>query len=308
MKLSGLLAIILLSCIQRAEGWGFWGHQAINRMARFTLPPSMFGFYKTNIDYITVHAVDPDKRRYSDTEEPPRHFIDADHYGDCPFDTLPVYWKDAVAKFSEDSLKKYGIVPWYINTMYQRLVYAFKEKDSDKILYYSANIGHYVADAHVPLHCTQNYNGQLTGQSGIHGFWESRLPELFGSDYDYLMGRAKYIDNVQLFAWEMVQQSFIGLDSVLSFEKRLNDIFESSEKHSFEIRGARTVQVYSYEYSKAFHEMLDGQVERRLQAALLDVGCIWYSAWVDAGMPELDHSFRNDEKLSASEEDDEHHH
>jgi hypothetical protein len=308
MKISGLLALILFSCIERSSGWGFWGHQTINRMACFTLPKELFGFYKSNIDYITVHAVDPDKRRYSDSEEPPRHFIDADHYGECPFDTLPIYWKDAIEKFGEDSLKKYGIVPWYIPTMYYRLINAFKKNDPEAILYYSANIGHYVADAHVPLHCTENYNGQLTGQSGIHGFWESRLPELFGDDYDFFMGRAEYIDNVALFSWEVVKESFAGLDSVLTFERNLNNKFEASQKYSFELRGAQTVQVYSYDYSKAFHQMLGGQVERRLQSAILDVGSIWYTAWVDAGMPALDTNFQKPENLSAEAGDEETHH
>jgi hypothetical protein len=308
MKISGLLAILLLLCFERASSWGFWGHQAVNRMACFSLPPEMFGFYKTNIDFLTVHAVDPDKRRYSDPEEPPRHFIDADHYGDCPFDTLPVYWKEAVERFGEDSLKKYGIVPWHIQTMYYRLVMALKENNSEAILYYSANIGHYVADAHVPLHCTENYNGQMTGQSGIHGFWESRLPELFGDDYDYFLGRAQYIPNVQTFAWSIVKESFGGLDSVLSFEKRLNDHFESSQKYSFELRGAQTVQVYSYDYAKNFHDMLGGQVERRLQSAVIDVGSIWYSAWVDAGMPMLDHFFQKNENLSVEVGEEAEHH
>ena len=68
-------------------------------------------------------------------------------------------------------------------------MYAFIEKDSDKILKYSADLGHYIADAYVPLHTTENYNGQLTGQKGIHAFWESRLPELFSEDYNYLVDK-----------------------------------------------------------------------------------------------------------------------
>jgi hypothetical protein len=58
--------------------------------------------------------------------------------------------------------------------MLNRLTRAFKEHDRERILRYSADLGHYIGDAHVPLHCTRNYNGQLSGQHGIHGFWESR--------------------------------------------------------------------------------------------------------------------------------------
>lgn len=267
--------------------WGFYGHRAVNRLACFTLPPELFGFYKINIDYLTNHSVDPDKRRMSDPAEAPRHFIDADHYGEHPFDSLPQQWKDAVEKYSEDSLNAYGIGPWYIQKMFFRLVEAFKKKDHESILYYSANIGHYIADSHVPLHCTENYNGQLTNQHGIHGLWESRLPELFGTNYDLFAGRSIYVDKLAPFVWEKAAESYAALDSVLQFEKSLSENFTSDKKHSFELRGATVVQVYSEEFCSAYHQLLNGQVERRLKSAIIDVGSIWYTAWVNAGMPEL---------------------
>jgi hypothetical protein len=303
MKIAGILSLIILSCFQKANAWGFWGHQAINRMACFTLPQQLFPFYKSHIDYITAHAVDPDKRRYSDPAEATRHFIDIDHYGEHPFDSVPEKWKDAVAKFSEDSLDKYGIVPWHINVMYYRLIRAFREKDVSRILYYSANIGHYIADSHVPLHCTENYNGQLTNQVGIHGFWESRLPELFGNDFDFFVGHAKFIDNVQAFSWENVKQSYAALDSVLSFEKKLNEQFESDKKFAFEIRGNLLLKVYSKEYSESYHNDLDGQVERRMQAAIVAVGSVWYTAWVMAGMPDLTSNVDSEIELTVPSEE-----
>lgn len=301
-----LLIISILAGSNNSFGWGFWGHRAVNKYACFVLPKEMFGFYKSNFDYLVNHSVDPDKRRLSDPAEAPRHFIDADHYGLNPFDTLPMYWKDAVQKFTEDSLQSYGIGPWYINKMFYSLVEAFKRNDPDAILYYSANIGHYVADSHVPLHCSENYNGQLTGQSGIHGFWESRLPELFGDKYDYFLGRAVYIEKIQPFIWNTVKQSYVALDSVLRFEKLLTENFDSDEKYSFEIRGAATIQVYSYDFSDQYHQILNGQVERRLQAAIINVGSVWYSAWVEAGMPSLSPVVVVDEKKAGTLEEDYH--
>jgi|TARA_B110000483_G_scaffold129466_1_gene155184 hypothetical protein len=96
---------------------------------------------------------------------------------------MPKKWSDAVEKFSEDTLLAYGIVPWYIQTVYNRLVKAFEQKDINYILKNSADLGHYVSDAHVRLYTNKNYNGQLTNQKGIHAFWESRLPELFSDDF-----------------------------------------------------------------------------------------------------------------------------
>lgn len=270
-------------------GWGFWGHKRINNQACFTLPPQMFSFYKKHIDYLTEHAVDPDKRRYSDPEEAPRHYIDLDHYnyGVHAVDSVPHYWKAAVAKMTEDTLKAYGIVPWHIQVMQYRLTDAFKEGDVDRILYLSASLGHYVADAHVPLHCSENYNGQMTNQVGIHGFWESRLPELFGEGYDYFVGRAKYIDNTQEEAWRIVAGSFAALDSVLTFERELNKKYSQDQKYAFEQRGSTTAKVYSQEYSAEYNKMLNGMVERRMRSAIIAVGSFWYTCWVNAGSPDL---------------------
>ena len=129
MKQKITLCCVALFIYAFAGAWGFWGHQHINNKAVFTLPKAMFGFFKTNIGFITEHAVDPDKRRYADPEEAPRHFIDIDRYGDHPFDSLPRTWKEAVEKIGEDTLKAHGIVPYHIPKMLYRLTQAFKEKD-----------------------------------------------------------------------------------------------------------------------------------------------------------------------------------
>lgn len=81
---------------------------------------------------------DLDKRRYAIPEEGPRHYIDIDHYGTYPYDSLRK-WEDAVAKYSEETLNTYGIVPWWLQTMLIRLTHAFKEKNQARILKYSAN-------------------------------------------------------------------------------------------------------------------------------------------------------------------------
>src|SRR5690606_32801322 len=106
----------------------------------------------------------------------------------------------------------------------------FKTKDARAILKLAADLGHYIADANVPLHTTENYNGQLTGQHGIHGLWESRLPELFTDEYDFFVGKASYVDNIQLQAWEAVIQAHEALDSVLLFENKLSLKFPEEKK------------------------------------------------------------------------------
>ncbi len=282
------LCIFFLMPKQEASSWGFYGHKRINRMAVFTLPPQMVSFYKKHIEFITNHAVDPDKRRYGVEGEAPRHYIDIDHYGEHAFDSVPKYWKAAIAKYTEDTLMAYGIVPWQIEKHYYKLLNAFKEENLDRILNYSADLGHYIADAHVPLHTTENYNGQMTGQRGIHGFWESRIPELKAEDYDYFVGRAMYVESPIKTAWKIVYESHMAVDSVLKFEAMLNKEFPTDQKYAYENRGNVMMKVYSVEYTNRYDMMIKGQVERRMRESIIMIGSIWYSAWVNAGKPNLD--------------------
>lgn len=285
-----VLSIIILIFIpkEKSQSWGFYGHKRINRMAVFTLPPEMINFYKSHIEFVTNHAVDPDKRRYSVEGEAARHYIDIDHYGEHAFDSVPKFWKAAVSKFTEDTLMAYGIVPWQIEKHYYKLVQAFKDENIDRILQYSADLGHYIGDSHVPLHTTENYNGQLTGQKGIHGFWESRIPELKAEDYDYFVGRAIYIDSPLKMAWKTVYDSHMAVDSVLKFEAILNKEFPTDQKYSYENRGKLMTKVYSVEYTNRYDLMIKGQVERRMKQSIIMVGSMWYTAWVNAGKPNLE--------------------
>lgn len=286
--------LFLSSILCASIPWGFYAHKRVNRYAVFTLPEELVGFYKKHIDHLTEHAVDADKRRYAIKEEAPRHYIDIDHYGENPFQEMPRKWTDAVEKYSEDTLLTYGIVPWHIQTVYNRLVKAFEQKDIDYILKNSADLGHYVSDAHVPLHTTENYNGKLTNQKGIHAFWESRLPELFADNYDYLVGTAEYQYSVLDVAWQAVESSFNSLDSVLLFDKELSREFEQDKQYSYEKRGTKTIKVKSADYSLAYHTKLDGMVERRLRLSIIAIGNLWYSAWVDAGQPILEGMQKSD--------------
>lgn len=267
--------------------WGFFAHYRIHRLAVYTLPKGMSAFYKANIEYITEHAVTADKRRYNDTTEGVHHFFDADYYGKNAFKTMPHKWQDASVKYCDDTLRKYGTVPWTIQYQYYKLVRAFKAHDTTAILHTSADLGHYISDACVPLHNTMNYDGQLTNQKGLHALWESRLPEQFADKYHLYAGKARYIDNPLSEAFILCRSSFKAVDSVVLFEQQLSKVFPADKKYSQQQRGERKVTDYSPEYCKAYHQMLKGMVERRMRTAILAVGSYWYSAWVDAGQPDL---------------------
>ncbi|OCX54605.1 S1/P1 Nuclease [Mucilaginibacter sp. PPCGB 2223] len=288
MKQKLALLLLCITTLTLCCSWGFFGHRRINRIAVFTLPKGMAGFYKANIDFITEHAVDPDKKRYVDSSEGPKHFIDADHYGKNPFAKIPERWAEAERQYSADSLDKYGTVPWTIQHYYYKLVDAFKRRDTTDILHTSANLGHYIADANVPLHTTMNYNGQMTHQEGIHALWETRVVELFSDGYNYHVPPAHYIQSPLKEAWKMCRRSFKCVDSVLVFEKQLSATFTDDKKYGQFKRGNRKVKDYTVEYAEAYQKMLHGMVERQMRLSVMEVGNFWFTAWVDAGQPNLD--------------------
>jgi hypothetical protein len=280
---------LLIIFSQPAYGWGFFAHQRINRLAVFTLPPEMLVLYKPNLEYLTAHATDADKRRYIISEEGPRHYIDIDHYGQPPFPELPRSWQEAVARYTADTLNRYGILPWYIGQMMMRLTKAFRDGDADKIMKLSADIGHYVGDAHVPLHACSNHNGQLTGQEGIHGLWESRIPELMADKtFLYWTGKAHYIRDINDNTWQIVLESAMAADTVLRQEKIVSDAYPSGRKFAYEKRNGKLVRNYAKTYAGIYHSVLGGMVERRMRAAISATASYWYTAWVNAGMPALD--------------------
>jgi hypothetical protein len=284
------IVILILTLFAGYESfcWGFYGHRKINYLATFLLPPEMLLLYKPSIDFISEHAVDPDKRRYAVAHEGPRHYIDLDKYGKYPFEALPRKWNEAIEKYSEDSLMSHGIAPWWIQIMFARLTEAFKEKNKYKILKLSAEIGHYIADIHVPLHTNSNHNGQFTEQQGIHGFWESRIPELLADGkWDFFMGKADHISNPLQFIWNRILESAAASDSVLKFEKALNQKFPADKKYAFEKRNGTIVRQYSTAYAIAYDKLLDNMVERRMRQSIHAVASFWFSAWVNAGQPDL---------------------
>jgi len=287
--LKRLILFLSILCLHlECYCWGFYGHKKINNYAVFLLPPQMLVLYKPHVDFLTEHAVDPDMRRYAIAQEGARHYIDIDKYGKYPFDALPRKWNDARDKFSEDSLQKHGIVPWWVQTMLYRLTDAFKEKNQVKILKLSAEIGHYIADAHVPLHANSNHNGQYTHQQGIHGFWESRVPELLADkEWDFFIGKADYIKDPGNFIWQRVLESAAAADTVLEYEKELSEQFPADQKFSFENRNGIIVRQYSSAFTKAYDMKLKGMVERRMRMAIYSVASFWYTAWVNAGEPDL---------------------
>ncbi len=289
-----LVAVFLLTDFHLLFGWGSWGHTHINRAAVFALPTPMRMFYFNHIDFITEGAVVPDLRRglLNDKAESPRHYIDMEEFGNIPADEFPQTPAQAYGEYTQSFLDKTGYLPWYIQTMTTKLTHAFSQRNKEAILFLSAELGHYVADAHMPLHTASNFNGQLTGQKGIHALWESEIPELFGNAYNFRTGPATYLPDITAATWKIIAHSHSLEDSVLDADRRVRESFPKDKMYKIDAQGHPVLfynePVYSDSYAKEFNDQMHGMVKKQLWLSIQDVANFWYTAWVNAGKPNLD--------------------
>lgn len=274
--------------------WGSWGHQHINYAAIFALPQEMRVFFYNHKDYIVEESVVPDLRKYTinDKAEFNRHFVDIEGFKGGSIDSLPQTMKDATAQYDDKFLQKMGVLPWYIQDMTEKLTNAMKTGRKSEILFIAADLAHYLGDANMPLHTSLNHNGQLTNQTGIHAFWESQLPDYFGDDYDFKVTPAVYIPDVTKGVWDIIRNTHSLVEPMLSIEKKVGSTFDNNAKYKKDANGVIMknkfgVQIHSFEYARAYHDALDGMVEKQMKHAVQDCANFWYTAWINAGKPDL---------------------
>lgn len=270
------------------SSWGFLVHRTVNQLAIYELPKPMRPFFSKNINYIVENAVRPDQRRNTDSTEAPKHFIDLEMYGDSAAWKMPLRWEDAVKKYSKDTLFKYGYVPYHVIHMLELLTGAFRSGNKDSILFYSADLGHYIGDANVPLHTSVNYDGQMTNQKGLHALWESTIPEIELDQYSLKSRRkANYLDHPEEAIWDAVRRAHMLLDNVFNDEKEASVGLPDSVKFKTETRRGREVKTFSPAFAKAYSQRLGGEVLSQLMNSANLIADFWYTAWVNAGKPDL---------------------
>lgn len=272
--------------------WGFSAHRNIIDAAIHHLPSPLHAFFKAHGPWLHDHVNDADLRKHTVIDEEIRHYIDLDRYSPS-MDSLqvwfPMAYDEACERWSEDSLRAHGIGPWHALSTYRRLIVAFDQKDEAAILRHGADLAHYISDLHVPLHTSANYDGKLSNQLGIHALWETQLPESFMDGYDLFPSgpRAIWIENTEEAIWQTVLTSHACLDSVFAFELETRKAFDGKPIDAYVERGRTRQLMRSPLFAEYYHEVLDGQVERRMSASSALVSSLWYSAWIEAGAPEM---------------------
>jgi hypothetical protein len=268
-------ALALLLPAPSAHAWGFSVHKFIVDQAIALLPPEIRPFYEKFRVTVVEHAVDPDTyRTVGWTAEPPRHFLDMDGWGPYPFAMIPHDYNEAVARRGQDFVLKNGTLPWRADEMYRRLVESFQKVDTapyarDDIKLFSSLLGHYVGDAFQPLHANVNFDGQLTGQNGVHSRFETELFERYSGRLHITPPRPSPVGNVRDFMFASLTDSFQLAGAVLAADRAA-------------IAGRDT---YDDEYFEAFLAKTQPILERRIGEAISGVAATITAAWTEAGRP-----------------------
>jgi len=282
------LAPVLIILLIVGSAWGFLVHRTIHQLAVYELPEPIRPFFYRNIENLVQNAPRPDQRRNQDSTEATKHFIDFEMYGDDAAHKMPMDWQKAIQQYSKDSLLKYGYVPYHIIYMQEKLTQAFKIKNKDSILFYAADLGHYIGDAHVPLHTTVNYDGQLTNQKGLHSLWESMIPEIEIGNYNlYSSHQATYLKDPSSAIWKAVRSGFSMVPEMLAKEKEVSKTFTDEQKYRVQIRRGVETKSYTSEFAKAYAASLKNSINNRLLQSADMIADFWYTAWVNAGKPDL---------------------
>lgn len=279
----GRLLLVLTMCLAApspVSAWGFAAHKAIAGRVLALLPPELRPLFEKHRAFIVERSVDPDMWRTAGFEsEPPNHFVDLDHeaFGPFPFDGLPRDYDAAVQKFGRAFLQEQGLLPWRVQEFYGHLQRAFEAAARpnpspyvlDNIVYYSAILAHYVSDAFVPLHAVVNYDGQLTGQHGLHGRWEAELYERYETDVRWAPAELAPVTRPRDFMFDVLLTSNRLAAGVLEADRQ----------------AAAGRDLYDDGYFAAFGAAQRAVLERRLNESVTAVASVIAGAWVQAGRP-----------------------
>jgi hypothetical protein len=256
-----------------ANAWGIEVHKFIMARAIALLPPEIRPYFEKYQSSIAEHAGDPDLwRTVGWLEEPPRHFVDMDAYGPYPFKELPHDYNEAVKRYGADFVLKNGTLPWRSEEIYTKLVDAFTLKGPyarENIRLFSSVLAHYTADAHQPFHAALNYDGQLTGQWGVHSRFESELFDRYASKLQLSPRLPSPITNPREFIFAELTASFALVQTVLDEDKK----------------AASGRDFYDDEYFARFFEAVRPVLEKRLSDSIGGVAAMITAAWVEAGRP-----------------------
>jgi hypothetical protein len=270
------LGVVLLLCTlspSPAHAWGNSAQRLIVGRAVDTLPSDLRAFFESQRDFLAQHVNDPLNQLDKKPNERNNHFIELDKYGKFPFDTLPRNYKAAITRYSKSKIESTGLLPWQIGVYSQKLTEDMKAGRWEEAKLDAAFLANYVAEAHDPFNTTENFDGKLSGQSGVNDRFNSVLIDRYGSFFPLNPHDASFISDPTDNAFEIALSAHSALESILLADRRAK-------------RGQNS---YNDEYYDRFYNLAAATLIRQLSEASTDVGSYWLTAWINAGRPALPH-------------------
>jgi hypothetical protein len=282
-----VLAVVLAGLAFPASvtrAWGLDVHRRITERALDGLPIEIRGFFNEQRAFIVERSIDPDLWRVADLrgalgDEPPNHFLDIDDLGEPPpFTNVPREWAAFVQRYGVKEANLAGRLPWRTEEIYDRLVAALSDTASGKSQYAASNarylaaiLAHYVEDGFVPFHAVRNYDGQLTGQRGLHSRFETTLVLDHWASFALRPVVVKPIPDIRTFMFETLIES-AGLTAA---------VLEA------DLKAAGPDKVYDAKYYEQFRAGAGAIAEQRLNDSVDAVVSVITAAWREAGSPTL---------------------
>ena len=277
------LLIIPLILATFVRAWGFDGHRRINYIASKQLKGPFGQFLKNNSDPLKWYAVAPDYNKDIDSEEFHRHFIDADYYDEYPFTKIPKKYEELISLYGEDKIRKYGIAPWAINETCERIIDLLKKNQLEEAIYNMGVVGHYIADLHMPLHTVINYNGQFSGNDGIHKRWEHRLVDEYVKKIKPV-GKIEKVEDPWSFSMKIVKESFKLHHLILEADTKARKLLTKEQADRL-----NSYDVLSFEkpYLDSLYDDTGDLLNERMGRAVMRLASLWNYCWEQAGRPKL---------------------
>ena len=254
------------------SSWGFTGHNSISKGAEKSFHESMEQL-KAWVPVIAMHSGDADKRKSWDETDGIKHYIDMDNYPG--FDSLgfvPQYYDSVVILYGENFVKQQGTLPWATLDTYDSLVAAFKRFDFDKAVLLAADLSHYVADGHMPLHLTANYNGQLTGNKGIHSRYESSMINRYIDQIQYNTVGVALLTDIRDYVFKYMYTCYPYVDSILVADNYAKTIDANTSSSA---------------YLAAMWDSTEHFTTKLFNDASVAFSTMFYNAWHEAGSPDF---------------------
>ncbi len=290
MRLVAFLAALVLAAPGEASAWGFTAHRLSTQRAIAALSPGPWReLLQNNADWVAEHAIDPDLWRTAGLPgEGPAHYLDLDSFGEYPFRRIPLDEQEHRRLNGADASEK-GRLPWRTSEAYRELVGALSAKHSEQALRAASTLAHYIGDAHVPLHAATNYDGQMTGQHGIHARWEETMVDRFLRSIRRSLPTVKPAEpgDPVAFTMKTLRDSFLAVAPMLSADRACAGPRPARPVATGAVAAGDDAR-YRGAYYSCLYRREGASLVSRLGATSSAIASFWQAAWVAAGRPSLD--------------------